>query len=363
MRKILASFLALVLSFGPVLAGGSNAGLPIIGLPVINATNTSVLTVDSSGLLRSTAGTLGTAAFQPTGTSGAAIPFLNGTNVWSGSNTFASPAIGTVPVVIKIAAGQTAAALEFRDSTGATLLSRFTASGDNFQTTSALTVVDSSFSNAYIRLRNASNIGLLEINSTGSINWNNSTVGNTLDLILTRSAAANLQLGAADAASPVAQGLRVQSVVAGTSNTAGTDWTFKASVGTGTGAGGNFIFQTAPLSTTGSTQNALVSAFTIDSKVHIRTGGSAPALSSCGTGSPTISGTDHAGLVTAGTAATGCVITFNIAYTSTPYCTVTWQGTPLLSQSYVVSTTAITLTQTSTSGDLINYVCVAQSGG
>ena len=46
---------------------------------------------------------------------------------------------------------------------------------------------------------------------------------------------------------------------------------------------------------------------------------------------------------------TGCVITFNVAYTSTPYCTVTWQATPLASQSYAVANTAITLTQTATS--------------
>ena len=80
---------------------------------------------------------------------------------------------------------------------------------------------------------------------------------------LTSAASATLQLGAADAASPVAQTLRVQSVVAGTSNTAGTDWTHIGSIGTGTGAGGKQIFQTAPASTTGTTQNALATALTL----------------------------------------------------------------------------------------------------
>lgn len=69
------------------------------------------------------------------------------------------------------------------------------------------------------------------------------------------------------------------------------------------------------------------------------------------------------GTVTMGTTATGCVITFNVAYVAAPHCTVTWQATPLVSQSYTVSNTAITLTQTATSGDLVNYICVAQSGG
>lgn len=95
----------------------------------------------------------------------------------------------------------------------------------------------------------------------------------------------------------------------------------------------------------------------------IRAVGTAPALTSCGGGSPAIVGSDLAGEVTMGTTATGCVITFNVAYASAPYCTVTWQATPLASQSYTVSTTAITLTQTSTSGNKVNYYCAARSGG
>jgi len=89
----------------------------------------------------------------------------------------------------------------------------------------------------------------------------------------------------------------------------------------------------------------------------------APALTSCGTGSPSIIGTDTAGTVTMGTNATGCVITFNAAYTGAPHCNVTWRANMLASQSYVVSTTAITITQTSTSGNLLDYICVAPAGG
>lgn len=89
----------------------------------------------------------------------------------------------------------------------------------------------------------------------------------------------------------------------------------------------------------------------------------APALTSCGTGSPAITGTDTAGIVTMGTTATGCIITFNVAYTGTPFCVVTWIATPLASQSYVTANTAITLTQTSTSGNKAQYICTAPSGG
>lgn len=94
----------------------------------------------------------------------------------------------------------------------------------------------------------------------------------------------------------------------------------------------------------------------------IRAAGSAPALSSCGT-TPAIVGSDLAGTVTMGTASpTGCVITFNAAYAAAPHCVVTWQAN-LASMQYTVSTTAITLTQTATSSNLVNYICMARSGG
>ena len=102
----------------------------------------------------------------------------------------------------------------------------------------------------------------------------------------------------------------------------------------------------------------------LDNLFHWRTPNTtAPVLSSCGT-SPSISGNDVAGEVTMGTGSpTGCVITFNASYAAAPYCTVTWQNTPLASQSYTVSTTAITLTQTATSSNKVNYHCLARVNG
>jgi hypothetical protein len=95
---------------------------------------------------------------------------------------------------------------------------------------------------------------------------------------------------------------------------------------------------------------------------HVNTGATPPVLTSCGT-TPAITGSDTAGIVTMGTSATGCIITFATAYTGTPYCVVSWIATPLASQSYVTSSTAITLTQTSTSNNKVQYVCVGPSGG
>jgi len=98
-----------------------------------------------------------------------------------------------------------------------------------------------------------------------AISWSSSSgsAKTGVDLYLTRRAAANLRLGAADAAAPVAQTLSVQSVVAGTTNTAGANLTITGSQGTGTGAGGSIIFQVAPAGGSGSAQNALSTALTI----------------------------------------------------------------------------------------------------
>jgi hypothetical protein len=85
----------------------------------------------------------------------------------------------------------------------------------------------------------------------------------TRDTFLQRSAAATFRLGADDAASPIAQTIGVQNVVAGTTNAAGSNLTINGSRGTGTGAGGAIVFQIAPAGLTGSSQNALVNAASI----------------------------------------------------------------------------------------------------
>ena len=99
--------------------------------------------------------------------------------------------------------------------------------------------------------------GSVQVASIRAFQWS--------DLFLSRRGAANLRLGAADAAAPVAQTLSVQSVVAGTTNTAGTNLTITGSQGTGSGAGGSLIFQVAPAGSSGSAQNALATALTINS--------------------------------------------------------------------------------------------------
>ena len=119
------------------------------------------------------------------------------------------------------------------------------------------------------------------------------------DLILTRRGAANLRFGAADAAAPVAQTLSVQSVVAGTTNTAGGNLTITGSQGTGTGAGGSIIFQVAPFGSSGSAQNALATALTIGSNPRF---GSNVAVNLGG---------GNTGVFTVGNTATGIMLGYN----------------------------------------------------
>ncbi len=75
---------------------------------------------------------------------------------------------------------------------------------------------------------------------------------------------ANFQFGSTDAAAPVAQTIKVQDVIAGTSNVAGVNTIIQASAGTGTGTGGSLLFQTAPAGSTGTAKNAWVTALTIN---------------------------------------------------------------------------------------------------
>jgi len=81
-----------------------------------------------------------------------------------------------------------------------------------------------------------------------------------------------------------------------------------------------------------------------------------PTITACG-GSPSAArGSDNAGEVTEGTTATGCVISFKTAYAAAPFCTVTSQS-QLVSFAYTISTSAITVVNTSASGDKIDWVC------
>ena len=93
---------------------------------------------------------------------------------------------------------------------------------------------------------------------------------------------------------------------------------------------------------------------------HETSYGPAPTLTSCGTGSPSIVGTDSAGTITEGTTATGCILTFAAAFDTfadVPSCNIQAMNANPATFTYTVSRTAITITNTSATGDVIAYHC------
>jgi hypothetical protein len=98
--------------------------------------------------------------------------------------------------------------------------------------------------------------GSLQIGSANSFAWNGRTS-------LTSPATNSFQIGAADTASPSAQTLRPQSVSAGTSNTAGVNFTIDGSTSTGSGVAGDIIVQTGGTGAGATSQNSYVAALTL----------------------------------------------------------------------------------------------------
>lgn len=88
------------------------------------------------------------------------------------------------------------------------------------------------------------------------------------DTFIERANPATIRFGSIDNATPVAQTLVVQNVVAGTSNTAGVALTINGSRGTGTGAGGNINFGYAAAGSSGTSQNALANLASIGTSVQ-----------------------------------------------------------------------------------------------
>jgi hypothetical protein len=122
--------------------------------------------------------------------------------------------------------------------------------------------------------------------TTNIIAGASSTIGWSGRGVMSSPAVNDVQIGPPDAAAPVAQIFGPQSVVAGTTNTAGPNFTICGAQGTGTGAGGNIILATAPAGTTGTAQNLCVPVLTIRSDRTIGlptfTVATLPAASSAG---------------------------------------------------------------------------------
>lgn len=89
---------------------------------------------------------------------------------------------------------------------------------------------------------------------------------------------------------------------------------------------------------------------------HLSGGGVLASTSSCGTGAG-FTGNDFNGIITPGTGAGGCTVTFSKPYKNVPSCIVGEQTMSLVNAlSWTASVTALTVTQTSLTSKL-NYIC------
>jgi len=104
------------------------------------------------------------------------------------------------------------------------------------------------------------------------------SIGGAQDTYLRKNAAAHLTFGTTDAASPVAQTLSVQNVVAGTSNTAGATWTHRASLQTGNAVPGRFHVTGGALSETSGTTQATAVDRLITGAAKVLTNNSATTI-------------------------------------------------------------------------------------
>lgn len=154
--------------------------------------------------------------------------------------------------------------------------------------------------------------------------------------------------------SPSAAGLIDNMTIGATTPRAG-NFTTLTSTSAPSGAGITALFASPPA--IGGTASA-AGKFTNLTAANLLFTGTAPVPT--GTGTPTIAtgSTNGAGEVTAGASATSVIITFNGApLTNPPFCVVRTQA-QVASFAYTISASAITVTQTATSGNLIDYICV-----
>jgi hypothetical protein len=224
-------------------AFGGDAGFTYAGTGQVTITNSTVNTTPLTSTGYSLTGSGATSLMSLTGT-------INTTGV---TDIFAmhitDTARGAGSTLMNLYGGASGTTSEFKVSnTGAvTAAQGFTTVGGN------ITLNGGSLINTNNWSLSASGDGQFQFDE-----WNNS-----FNDFLTVTGNATWQFGRSDAAAPAAQTLTFQSVVAGTSNTTGANATINGSRGTGTGAGGDIIFQAARAGTTGTSQNALQTVFTV----------------------------------------------------------------------------------------------------
>lgn len=97
---------------------------------------------------------------------------------------------------------------------------------------------------------------------------------------------------------------------------------------------------------------------------HLVSSGTTPSVASCGTGSPSVNGTDLAGVITVGGGSvTSCTLNFAYPYANPPVCTESDSSTTPTADITSISTTGVTFGFSATiGGGSIWYICIGNKG-
>jgi hypothetical protein len=247
----------------------------------INSLSVGGYTVTLAGAV-STAAAFSTAGanaltLTTTGTTNVTLPTTGTLATLAGTETFTnktltSPDIngGTIDnATIGATTATTGVFTNLTANTDLTLATGATVTGINTTTdmsdASTTTLATSDSIKQYVDAQVGANNELSEVLANGNTTGSNNIVVDagqsiTTDSILETTAAAGVDI----------DGVLLKDTSVGTDDASGTDIsgnnvTFRGGAGTGTGAGGSLVFQTAPAGTTGSTPNAQVTAMTINS--------------------------------------------------------------------------------------------------
>lgn len=190
--------------------------------------------------------------YTAAGASLAPVALYNGALFTGGGTT------NTLPMVLLSPSGATGATTWSTNGTflGVNAASGFSGLFLDFHVNGAASVFSVASNGAVVSNGNITANGSILAGSTSLIQW-------TGRGILTSPAAGAIKFGAADVAAPVAQTISTQSVVAGTTNTAGVNTTVVGSLSTGSGVSGDILFQTGGTGAGTTAQNTATTALTL----------------------------------------------------------------------------------------------------